>query len=57
MPAFCWTNFIVAVLTAAIAGALSIKFLLDYLKNKGFGIFAIYGFILGAVVIAVYFIK
>jgi undecaprenyl-diphosphatase len=51
------TSLIVAVLTAAIAGALSIKFLLDYLKNKGFGIFAIYRFILGAVVIAVYFIR
>ncbi|MFT8315500.1 MAG: undecaprenyl-diphosphatase UppP [Clostridium sp.] len=50
-------SFIVAVLTSAIVGALAIKFLLDYLKNKGFAIFSIYRFILGAIVIAVYFIK
>lgn len=50
-------SFIVAVLTSAIVGALAIKFLLNYLKNKGFAIFSIYRFILGAVVIAVYFIK
>lgn len=51
------TAFITAVLTAAIVGMLSIKFLLDYLKNKGFGIFAIYRFILGAAVIITYFVK
>lgn len=50
-------SFIVAVLTSAIVGALAIKFLLNYLKNKGFAIFSIYRFILGAVVIAIYFIK
>jgi len=51
------TSFIVAVLTAAIVGFLSIKFLLNYLKTKGFGIFAIYRFVLGAVVIATYIIR
>ena len=51
------TSFIVAVLTAAIVGFLSIKFLLNYLKTKGFGIFAIYRFVLGAVVIATYYIR
>lgn len=50
-------SFVIAVLTAAVSGALSIKFLLNYLRTKGFGIFAIYRFILGAVVIAIYFIK
>lgn len=50
-------SFATAVLTAAIVGLLSIKFLLDYLKKKGFGIFAIYRFILGAAVIVIYFIK
>lgn len=50
-------SFIAAILTSAIVGALAIKFLLNYLKNKGFAIFSIYRFILGAVVIAVYFIK
>jgi len=51
------TSFIVAVVTAAIVGFLSIKFLLNYLKTKGFGIFAIYRFVLGAVVIATYYIR
>lgn len=43
--------FIVAIVTAAIVGALSIKFILNYLKNKGFGIFFVYRIILGAFVI------
>ncbi|MBU3145211.1 undecaprenyl-diphosphate phosphatase [Clostridium sp. CF012] len=51
------TPFIVAVLTAAIVGFLSIKFLLNYLKTKGFGIFAIYRFVLGAFVLVTYFIR
>lgn len=51
------SSFIVAILTAAIVGILSIKFLLDYLKNKGFGIFAVYRFILGALVIIMYFVR
>lgn len=49
--------FIVAILTSAIVGALSIKFLLSYLKKKGFGVFALYRFILGAVIIAFYFLR
>lgn len=51
------SSFIVAILTAAIVGFLSIKFLLNYLKTKGFGVFAIYRFILGVVVIATYFAR
>lgn len=50
-------TFAVAVLTSAIVGVLSIRFLLDYLKRKGFGLFAIYRFIIGAAIIAVYFIR
>ncbi len=49
--------FFTAMITAAVVGALSIKFLLDYIKNKGFGIFAAYRFIFGALVIAVYFLN
>lgn len=49
--------FITAVLTAAIVGILSIKFLLNYLKTKSFGIFAIYRFVLGAAVIIIYFVR
>lgn len=33
-------SFVISVLTAAIVGLLSIKFLLEYIKKKGFGIFA-----------------
>lgn len=51
------TPFITAVITAAIVGLLSIKFLLDYLKEKGFGIFSVYRLIAGAAVIAIYFIR
>jgi undecaprenyl-diphosphatase len=49
--------FAIAVLTSAIMGALSIKFLLSYLKKYGFGIFAIYRFALGAFVIILYFVR
>lgn len=46
-------TFLVAILTSGIVGALSIKFILEYLKKKGFGIFVAYRFLLGAVVIAI----
>lgn len=49
--------FITAMITAAVVGALSIKFLLNYLKSKGFGIFAIYRFLLGTIVILIYFLR
>jgi undecaprenyl-diphosphatase len=44
--------FIIAILTSAAVGIFSIKFLLEYLKRKGFGIFAVYRIVLGAIVIA-----
>lgn len=49
--------FIAAIITSAIVGALSIKFLLDYLKRRGFGIFAVYRFIIGAAVIAIALVR
>jgi len=49
--------FLIAVVTAGIVGALSIKFILEYLKRKGFGIFAVYRFILGAVLIIVALVR
>ena len=49
--------FVIAVLTSAIVGVLSIKFLLDYLRKKGFGIFVIYRFILGIIVIGLFLIR
>jgi undecaprenyl-diphosphatase len=50
-------NFGVGIVTSAIIGLLSIKFLLEYLKNKGFGIFVVYRIIVGALFIFVYFVK
>jgi undecaprenyl-diphosphatase len=49
--------FFVAILTAAIVGLLSIKFLLKYLKYNGFGIFVIYRLALGTIVILIYLIR
>lgn len=51
------TPFLTAIITAAAVGGLSIKLLLDYLKRKGFGIFAVYRFVLGAFIILLYFIR
>lgn len=45
------------IITSAIVGLLSIKFLLDYLKKKGYGVFVIYRFIVGAAFIAIFFLK
>ena len=49
--------FIAVVLTAAIVGALCIGFFLNYLKTKGFGIFAFYRSVFGAFVIILYCLK
>lgn len=44
----------VGIITSAIVGIISIKFLLDYLKKKGFGVFVVYRFIAGAALIAMF---
>lgn len=49
--------FLTAVLTSAVVGALAIGFLLNYLKKKGFGIFAVYRFVFGAFIIAMFLIR
>lgn len=49
--------FVVAILTSAVVGLISIKFLLNYLKTKGFGIFVVYRFVLGTFVIILFFIR
>ncbi|MGE5474137.1 MAG: undecaprenyl-diphosphatase UppP [Ignavibacteriales bacterium] len=49
--------FTVGVVTSAVIGFLSIKFLLDYLKNKGFNIFVVYRFLFGLILIGIYFIR
>jgi undecaprenyl-diphosphatase len=50
-------SFIEAILTAAIIGAISIKFLLGYLRKNGFDLFVVYRFALGVFVIFLYFIR
>lgn len=51
------TPFIIGILTSAIVGFLSIKFLLDYLKRNGFGIFVVYRIIVGCLLIAIYLFR
>ena len=49
--------FVTAIVTSAIVGALSIGFLLNYLKRKGFGIFAVYRFAFGAFIILLFCVR
>ena len=49
--------FIVAIATSAVVGAISIKFLLNYLKKNGFGIFVFYRIFLGLAVIAIWLLR
>ena len=49
--------FIAAVITSAVVGMLSIKFLLNFLKTKGFTIFAVYRFLFGASVIFLFLFR
>lgn len=46
--------FIVGVLVSGVVGALSIGFLLHYIRRAGFGVFAVYRLLLAATVVAVY---
>ena len=43
---------VVAVGAAAVSSMLAISFLLKFVQNRGFGVFAIYRFVLGAAVLA-----
>jgi len=49
--------FFTALLVSAVVGMLCINFLLNYLKKKGLGIFALYRLVLGTLIIVIYFIK
>jgi undecaprenyl-diphosphatase len=53
-PAMINTPFIVGMIVACISGLASIGFLLRFVQKKSFLPFALYRFMLGAVVIAVY---
>lgn len=50
-------SFFVGVLTSFIVGMLVIKFLLNYLKKGSFKVFAIYRVVLGAIILAICFIR
>jgi len=57
LPSSYISFFIVGITTSSIAGLISIKFLLRYLKNKGFGIFSIYRIVFGLILIFVALVK
>ncbi|OJU13650.1 MAG: undecaprenyl-diphosphatase UppP [Clostridiales bacterium 43-6] len=44
--------FLIAVITSGLVGALVIRYLLDFLKTRSFGIFAVYRIVLGMIVLA-----
>jgi undecaprenyl-diphosphatase len=46
-------NFIIGMLISAAIGALSIHFLLSYIKRVGFGVFALYRIVLAVVIVIV----
>lgn len=56
-PTIAMAPFITGIVVSAVAGILSIKFLLDYLKNRGFGIFVWYRAILGSLLIILSFVR
>lgn len=47
-----WLVMVVGVVTSAVAGWLVIRFLLEFLRRHGLGVFAYYRFVLAAVVAA-----
>lgn len=49
-------ELVVGILTAAIVGVIAIKFLLSYIKNKGFAIFAYYRVIIAIIVLIKVFV-
>jgi undecaprenyl-diphosphatase len=51
---FTFSLFAVAFLSAAISAVIAIKFLLNFVKNNNFNIFAFYRFSLAALIIIVY---
>ncbi|ADK14656.1 undecaprenyl-diphosphatase UppP [Clostridium ljungdahlii] len=56
-PISSMPSFAIGVLVSAVVGFLSIKFLLNYLKNKGFGIFVVYRIVVGFTFIAIYLLR
>jgi len=50
-------ELVVGILTAAIVGVITIKFLLSYIKNNGFAIFAYYRIVIAAIIIIKVFLS
>jgi undecaprenyl-diphosphatase len=50
-------ELVVGILTAAIVGVITIKFLLSYIKNNGFAIFAYYRIVIAVIVIIKVFLS
>ena len=48
---------ILGIVASFVVGIIVIKFLLDYLKKGSFKVFAIYRVIIGAIILAIYFIR
>jgi undecaprenyl-diphosphatase len=49
--------FAIGVLVSGAVGALAIGFLLSYIRRAGFGVFAVYRFLLAAAILLVYFLR
>ena len=49
--------FVIGVVASALSGMFVIRFLLDYLKNESFKLFAVYRILLGIAIIIVYYAK
>jgi undecaprenyl-diphosphatase len=49
--------FAVGVLVSGAVGALAIGFLINYIRRAGFGVFAVYRFLLAAAILLVYFLR
>jgi undecaprenyl-diphosphatase len=45
---------VVGVVVSGVVGALSIHFLLGYIRRVGFGVFAVYRIILAALIVVMY---
>jgi undecaprenyl-diphosphatase len=46
--------FVVAAVSAGVVGYLCIRFLLDYLRTRGLGVFVYYRLALAALIVALY---
>jgi undecaprenyl-diphosphatase len=57
IPATQVSTFLVGTIVAAIVGALSIGFLLNYLRRASFAVFAIYRLAFAAFILMLWFVR